>query len=345
MAFLANRLSQKGYDVHLLTYESDTNSQALNPRIHHIAIHYSPPGVFALRRILQIVKVRKVITDIQPDVIISFLTYPNLISILASIGTGTPVIISERGDPITEKGWFRQFKDFIYRFADGYVFQTKAAKDYYTKRIQDQATVIPNPVIAENITEKWMGEKEDIVVNVGRFELVQKRQDVLIEAFKRIADKYPNINLVLYGDGQDKPEIIKLIADYNLEKRVILGGVVDNIYEAIKKARVFVLASDYEGIPNALIEAMTVGLPCVTTDCSPGGAAELVKTMENGILVKAGCAEELASAMEFMLDNPAIAESMGFNAMKVINLLDSDAIIAQWEKFIELQLQNKSVRK
>ena len=343
MAFLTHRLAQEGYDIKLLTYESDRTFQVLGQGVHPIDFKYSPPSIFFFRRLFQAVKVRKVIKEINPDIVISFLSYPNLISILGTLGTGIPVIISERGDPVSENGWFSHVKNFIYKFADGYVFQTNGAKNYYSKRIQEKGVVIPNPVIAGDIPEKWSGKREDIVVTVGRFELIQKRQDVLIRAFNKIADKYSNLKLILFGDGEDKPEIIKIIIDCNLEDKVILAGVTGNIYKAIEKAKLFVLSSDYEGIPNALIEAMCVGLPCISTDCSPGGAAELIENMVNGILVKAGCVDDLANAMEFMLDNPSIAETMGENAIKVIKRLDADVIIDQWNKYINNHVRIKSV--
>lgn len=345
MAFLANQFSLKNYDVHLLTYENNEIVQFLAPGVHHVDFHYSPPRVFALRRILQIIQVKKVIARIKPDVLISFLAYPNIISIISTGGTRIPVIISERGDPYSETGWFTSIKNFFYNFADGYVFQTQRAKNYYSKKIQEKAIVISNPVVATENPAEWSSEdQEDFIVNVGRLELKQKRQDVLISAFSKIAFKHPNLKLVLYGDGTDESKIKKIIADCNLENRVILAGVTHNVYAAIKTAKMFVLTSDYEGIPNALIEAMTVGLPCISTDCSPGGAAELIKNMENGILVKVGDVDELANAMEFVLNYPQKAKEMGQRARKIIDDLDPEAITLQWENFINTSIAAKPLK-
>lgn len=343
MAFLANSFSLDGDRVYLLTYENNIVMQKLAPEVKHIDFSYSPPSIFGIRRIFQIIHVRNVFNKIQPDVIISFLPYPNIISILASIGAHIPVVISQRADPSVLQSWFTKFRDFIYNFADGYVFQTIGAKNYYNKRIQAKSVVIPNPVVTDDLPARWMGDKEDIIVHVGRFELEQKRQDILIKAFSRIAEKYPSINLVLFGDGTDEPKIKGFISESYLENRVILAGFTMNVYEAIKKAKLFVLSSDYEGMPNALIEAMAVGLPCVSTDCSPGGAAELIKHMENGMLVKAGCVDELAAAMDFMLSNPQIAENMGNNALKITIDLNPEAIINQWNTYINNLISAKSV--
>ena len=341
MAYLANRLTLDGYEVFLLTYEDMTLMQELVPEVKQIGFSYSALPIFAVRRISQITQLRKVLKDIQPNILISFLPYPNMISIIASKGTQIPVVISQRGDPFALQSWFTKFRDFVYNFADGYVFQTNGAKNYYNKRIQARATVIPNPIVARNIPAKWIGEREDIIVHVGRFELKTKRQDILIKAYSKIVDHYPNMNLVLFGDGADEQKIKEFISNCRLEDRIVLAGVVTNVYEAIRKAKLFVLSSDNEGIPNALIEAMCVGLPCISTDCSPGGAAELIKNMENGMLVKAGSVDELANAMEYMLSNPEKAEIMGENALKIQHDLNSKVIINQWKEYIDHQILTK----
>lgn len=345
LAFIANKLSLEGYDVCLLTYDDMDTEQLLSPEIHRVPFNYSPPQVFGLRRIFQVIYIRKVINQIKPDLLMSFLPYPNIITIISSIGTGIPVIISIRNDPYAHPSWFTKLRDFVYQFAYGFIFQTNGARNYFKEEIRARSTVIPNPVTVETIQEKWSGKREDFIVTLGRFDMEDKRHDILIQAFSRIAGKYPNIKLILYGNGKDESKIKHIISDCNLENRVILPGVTRNVYESIKKARMFVLSSDHEGIPNALIEAMSVGLPCISTDCSPGGAAGLIKNMENGILVKAGCIDELANAMEFILNHPQKAESMGENARKIITDLDPDEIIQQWKNYIHHLIKAKSLHR
>jgi GalNAc-alpha-(1->4)-GalNAc-alpha-(1->3)-diNAcBac-PP-undecaprenol alpha-1,4-N-acetyl-D-galactosaminyltransferase len=344
LTFLANRFSLEGYEVYFLTYENNIFPNKLLPEVKHIGYINSTKPLFFFKRIFQIFFIRKTIININPDVIISFLSYPNILSIIASRGFRLPVIISERCDPYALKSWFTKFRNLVYYFADGCVFQTREAKNYYHKSIQEKAVVIPNPII-EAIPDKWIKEKDDIIVNVGRFELIQKRQDILIKAFAKIVDKFPNTNLVLFGDGEDEQKIKNIIIECHLEGRVVLAGVTIDIYESIKKAKLFVLSSDYEGIPNALIEAMSVGLPCVSTNYSPGGVKDIIKNMENGILVKAGCIDELARAIEYMLENPKLADMMGQNASKIVNKLNSEIIYRQWEKYIKERLSIKHLNK
>ncbi|PWH12791.1 MAG: hypothetical protein DDG60_11755 [Anaerolineae bacterium] len=335
MAFVANGLTARGHEVHLLSYENPNIIPALDARIHIAQAPPQPPALPGLRRIVQVWQVRHVIRQLKPEVIISFLTYPNLISILAAQGTGIPVIIAERGDPYAWQGWFTRLRDGVYRFANGYIFQTHRAKEYYSNINPSKAIVIPNPAyIGEKPPAPNRAEIQETIVTVGRLELKQKRQDVLIQAFAQIATEYPEIRLVVYGDGEDEMRIRSLIAEHQLEGRILLAGVTKNVYAAIQSARLFVLSSDYEGIPNALIEAMSVGLPCISTDCSPGGAAELIENMHNGILVKTGDSRALAQAIRFMLDHPQQAEQMGQNATKILDRFNPTYILDAWENAI-----------
>ncbi|MCX6083312.1 MAG: glycosyltransferase [Chloroflexi bacterium] len=339
MAFLANNLLIAGHDVNLITYENDQIMQKVLFGIHHFKIHHVISSAYGIRRLLQISSMRKAIKTIKPDIIISFLTYPNMISIIASLGLQIPVIISERGDPYSTKGWFYSFKDLIYRLADGYVFQSEEAMKFYNSKIQNKATVIPNPVTIKILTRDVKTPRDNIIVNVARLELKQKRQDLLIKAFSMIASKYPTTKLIMFGDGEDEQTINKIILQYRLENQVILAGVSMNIFESIKNARLFVLSSDYEGIPNALIEALSFGLPCISTDYSPGGAKNLINNNKNGILVKIDSAEELSAAMEYILCNPMIAECMGQNALKIIDNLDPEIIMEKWQEYINFIIQ------
>lgn len=334
MAFLANRLSDDGFQVSLLTYESSAVMQKLAPQVRHLTLNASSPGIYALRRLFQIARIGKVIRREQPDVVISFLAYPNIISIIASRAARIPVIISERGDPWAAKSWFTNFRDCVYNFADGYVFQTAAARNYFNKRIQSKAAVIPNPVTLENDSHKPPPNRENIVAHVGRFDIRQKRQDILLQAFACVAHRHPQTKLVFFGDGDDREKIVEMTRSCGLENRVVFAGVVRNIYEAIGNARLFVLSSDYEGLPNALIEAMSVGLPCIATDCSPGGVAELIRDHHNGLLVRPGSVGELAEAIDAMLADPPAAERMGTMAAQIKNDLAPNRITDLWKQYI-----------
>ena len=163
----------------------------------------------------------------------------------------------------------------------------------------------------------------------------QKNQKLLINAFSDLAKDFPDYTLIIYGEGSLRNELENYIISKGLQSKVVLPGVKNNIQEYIKDASLFVLSSDYEGIPNALIEAMAIGLPCVSTDCSPGGARELIADGENGTIVECGNPQMLAKAMELVLKDREKAQGMGTNAKKICARVDKDVVCDSWLDLIK----------
>lgn len=126
----------------------------------------------------------------------------------------------------------------------------------------------------------------------------------------------------------------QFIQSKGLRDRAVLPDSKNRIQEYIKDAALFVLSSDYEGIPNALIEAMAIGLPCVSTDCSPGGARELINDGENGVIVECGNSDALAKAMVLLLEDRENAQKMGINARRICRRVDKDLVCDRWLDFI-----------
>jgi len=335
LAALANYLASQDYIVYIYTYERNVINQPLDTKIVHIK-YRRQFKLRGFRRLMQTIDIRKTIRDFAPDFVISFTDYPNLLTLLASIGINVPVVISERGNPyISSKGWFHRFKRYMYRFADGIVFQTEGARAFYCKSIQKKSTIIPNPVLPPDIDFQGIVDRKNEIVSVGRFETFTKRQDLLIKAFKKVLDKFPETKLVFYGDGPDQKKVEAMVHEIGIDNNVVFAGVTTSIYESIRLSKIFVLSSDYEGIPNALIEAMSVGLPCVSTDCSPGGARILIDHMKNGILVPCGDADALADAIIMLLGNKNLSDQIGAEAKKIIKKFEPERIYGLWKEFIE----------
>jgi glycosyltransferase involved in cell wall biosynthesis len=183
-----------------------------------------------------------------------------------------------------------------------------------------------------NITEKRKKE----IVTVGRI-TDQKNQMLLLKAFKEINLKYPDYVLKLYGDIQDNKvydKMIKYISENRLEGKVIFMGLKTDIGDYIKDACAFVLPSDYEGMPNALIEAMVLGLPVISTDCPCGGPKMLIEDKKNGMLVPVGDKNALEKVLEYMITHEKEAGNMGQEARKLIELVNPDKICTQWMDYI-----------
>lgn len=333
LTFVANQLSALGEDVTILSYASKKPNFDIAKNVNYISGEdYKYKGVF--KHIAKISTINDAIKKSNPSIIIAFAPIPAILSIFATIGNKTPVVFCERGDPSRFKSLVYRIKFYPLRFSNWHVFQTENAKALYSKRVQKNSSVIPNPITFEFKKAPLFNERNNEIAFVGRFDIVQKRQDLMLLAFSELIKYYPNIKLVFYGEGDDMESIKKLASSLDLNEKVAFAGKVNNIEEKIRFSRMFVLTSDFEGIPNALIEAMSVGLPCVSTDCSPGGARLLIKNKINGLLVPPNDCESLVSAMRYMLDNPTKSQRMGECAQNIYKDYSSDKIAGLWKNMI-----------
>ena len=222
----------------------------------------------------------------------------------------------------------------LYPKADGFVFQTEKQKELFDKEIQKKSVIIYNPIKDEFLNANKSMQKENTIISVGRL-VEQKNQKMLIEAFSKIAKEYPNYTLKIFGAGPLESNLKKQIEELNLLDRIILCGICDDIKTELEKAKIFVLSSDYEGMPNALIEAMAVGLPVISTDCPCGGPKELIENEKNGLLIEVGDVEDLTKKMKYLIENQEETAKMGKNAEKIQEKLHSINILKQWKSYIE----------
>lgn len=335
MVWLANLLVKEGHDVTFLTYRDSKENQILDQNILHE--HFSTNS--RIKKILFIFKLHRFIKKQKFDLAIAFLT-PSQIRLAAScILTSTKTLFSQRGDPYVRLPGIRnliakKICDLFFLFASKYVFQTNQAAQYYPSFIQKKGLVIPNAIHKlERTAARNPNYIEKKIVCVARLDIQQKRQDILIKAFNKVCLKHPEYTLHLIGDGYSKDEFtLKELAQNN--KNILFKGASKNIISEIQNAAIAVLTSDFEGIPNALLEYMSLGIPCISTNCSPGGAAMLIKNQKTGILVPRGDINALAQAINFMIENPQKAEEMGSKATYVNTHFSSDVIFEQWKKII-----------
>lgn len=334
MHSVARAMAEKGNDVSIYSYAGDTSQIQIDKKIRFIpGKNFIPGRVF--RHILKIFEIRKVLKCEKPDIVITFMPYPSVLTLIANIGLKSKVIACDRGDPYRLKGFLALAGVHILKLANGAVFQTEGARSFHKGRVYDISTVIPNPVTSTKINRLPLDKRKNEIAFVARFQIEQKRQDLMIEAMSIILEEVKDIRLVFYGDGADLRIVKDLAERHNISGNVDFPGRVENIYDVLSTSRMFVLTSDYEGIPNALIEAMTVGLPCVATDCSPGGARLLIENKVNGIIVPCGKSEFIADACLYMLNHPDEAEHMGEAAQKICERFTPESIYDEWEKYIK----------
>ena len=215
--------------------------------------------------------------------------------------------------------------------ADCIIFQTKRAQNSFLNSIIKKSTVILNPIIVQ--TKAVSPEKRNKkIVNIGRLEK-QKNQRLLIEAFRIVYEKFPEYKLYIYGKGSLEPELKVLTKKIGLENAVLFPGSYMDIHYKISDAQLFVLSSDYEGLSNALMEAMMMGLPCISTECA--GSDEIIKNGENGVLVPVGNKNKLARAMIELIENEEKRNKIGLEAIASSESFLEQNIICEWRSAIE----------
>ena len=262
------------------------------------------------------------------------------IIVLAADKLPNKVIISERADPnrLMKKRYGKPFIEKYYTRADVAVFQTEDAKSVYPEAVSKKGTVIFNP-LKDNLMQPYHGERNKYITTFCRISN-QKNLPLLVEAFDQVHSKHPEYTLRIIGDGSNEEgrEILQKIEsrlnEFGLKKSVKFEPFMKNVHEAVIKDAMYVNSSDYEGISNAMLEAMAIGMPVVCTDCPIGGAKATITDGENGLLVPIQNAEALASAMNRMIEDNELADKLSHNASQIREELSLDKITEKWMQLL-----------
>lgn len=330
ISILANRLSEKGIKVTIIMTAGDTVSYQLNSRVKLLSAGGTSGGSMA-KRLKRIRKMRAVLKANQKSVIISFGLGSCFFTSLANAGLHNKFIISERNDPAACP--HPKLRNMVYSQADQLVFQTGDAVKCFPEKIQKRGIVIPNP-ISEDIEPAYIGERKKKIVAVGRLE-PQKNYFLLLHAFLLFHQKFPDYTMHLYGEGYLRKDLQEFIEKKKIDHVVTFEGFHPNVHQEIKDAAIYVLSSDYEGISNALLESMALGLPVISTDCPIGGSRLCIQNGVNGLLVPVGDEKAMAQAMIYLASNPQEAEKLGQEAVRVRERFSELSILSQWESLIQ----------
>ncbi len=272
--------------------------------------------------------------------ILSFLQPSIPLTLLASKGLPNKVVVSERADPyrLLKKRYGYNFIKKYYQRADAVVFQTNDAKVAYPDNISVKGTVIFNP-INDKLPEPYHGGREKYVTTFCRISR-QKNLPVLVKAFAEFRKKFTDYRLKIIGEPQNDDDRAALDETKALADKLGITEYIDflpfsaQVHELVIRDAMYVNSSDYEGMSNAMLEAMAIGMPVVCTDCPIGGANAVINNNENGILTQVGNAEEMCEAMKKIASDKAFADKLSKNAAEIRNNLSLENTAKKWMELL-----------
>lgn len=334
---VANICAEK-HDVTFLTFRNAEIKQPLSDKVKFVFDPLFKNKIKLLEILGQIWALRRYMKRERFDLTVAFLWPSHYMTVLATRGTKTKVLLSERGDPVTRsksQSWLGKIVQKIVERADAFVFQSDGAANAYPARCRERGTVIVNALPELDYPIYAPDETNKSIVCVARMENRQKRQDVLVDAFAIFCKTRPDYVLRFVGDGPDEDAIKERVKASGIADKVEFCGARKDVLAILAKSTIFALSSDYEGIPNALLEAMAVGVPSVSTDCSPGGARMVIDDGENGLIVPCGDPAKLAEALGRLADDAELRRKFSQNAAVVKTKFAPEKARVAWLEAVE----------
>ena len=350
VSLLANKMVELGHQVEIICLKFNDIYYQTDSRVKvTLAMQQTE------NRLTELFWLRKYVKKQKPDVVMPFTEGVYCFTILSLLGTGIPIIASERLDPAAMSPIRKFLKRLLLPYADWLVVQTQSIKDYFPKSIQKKTSIIYNPVneavfkspdglqvqganAASSVQssntpmEGRSQERLNRIISVGRL-YPQKNQKMMIRAFAKVADEFPDWQLVIYGEGPLRESLESIVESLEMQDRVLLPGRTEHVIEELRKSKIFCMSSDYEGMSNSMIEAICVGLPIVTTDVS--GVKELVEDGVNGFVVPCGDVDKLSTSFEKLMNSGQLIKDFSKFSYAKRELFKIDSIVGQWEKLIQ----------
>lgn len=330
ISLLANRYAELGWQVSILMLLHSHVEYPLDARIHVEDLsNESRRALLDMPRLIR--AVRRYVKENRPDAVVAFMAQICLVTDLACHGLPARLILSERIDPaaVRRNPLMKRLLVRAYARCSTTVLQTRRARDYFPEKVRSNSVIIPNPI---SVKAEAATVRRPRVVTAGRLER-QKNQAMLIRAFAALHEKCPEYTLDIFGEGTLRGELQGLIDGLGLTDCVRLPGNVPDIHEQIADAEMFVLSSDFEGLSNALLEAMMMGLPCIATCCA--GCDEIIVDGENGLLIPVGDEAALTDALLRLAQDGDAARIMGGRAAASAAAFSMEHVMGMWRNAIE----------
>lgn len=327
MSLLANGLSERGHKVEIICINKHIVYYPINKDVE-LTFAEDIIGKSIIKKTLWL---RQYVKKKKTDIVIAFMLEIYCLTLTALIGIKVPIISSERVDP----HFFGKAKGFLrwllLRRTTHLVVQTRQIKSFFSEKLQRKTTIIPNPV-TEKVYEILPSEKEKKLIAVGRL-AYQKNYTMLLDVMKNIIPDFPDYHLFIYGEGPERDVYEREIAEKGLKEFVFMPGKTEHILEEMNSSDIFVMTSDFEGMSNAMLEAICIGLPVVTTNVS--GAKDLIEDGINGYIVEKGDTDGFTYALRKLLSNENLRIKMGNANRNKAQDFKINKIVDQWESLIK----------
>ena len=332
-----NYLADCGYEVYLLLYEKTESDYYSSDKVKKTIL---PNETLSLKgKMLRVIDVYKAISNINPDVIIPFVDTVVICAFIVNCILNKKFIYTIRVSPWQQKKVGNRFSNLMRTIiaykADAIMLQTAEQGEFFPKGYEKREYVVPNP-IPERYREIEKTEYRDVfrrIVLTARLEK-QKNIPLLINAFDEVIKRKNNgMELYIYGEGTEKDNIQALINSLKINNVCHLMGRNNEVETVLKNADLFIMTSDYEGMPNSLMEAMAIGVPCISSRCKTG-PKDLIDDGNTGILFEVGNKEDLVAKMNWALEHTELMNKMGRYARKRINEIYTNS--SSKEKFDQM---------
>lgn len=334
--YIAHHRAGQDDDVHVLAHShcSAGSYYEFAPQITiHVMMSNEDTGRRSKKILDRTLWLRRRFRQLEPDLIVSFLSKTNVMSLMASRGLGIPVVISERNNLKLQPAsrFWEPAVHFFGRHAAGIVMQTEAARATLPSRLQAKATVIPNPCVIRSPARSALDQARRLIA-VGRLEH-QKGFDILLNALAIALRQAPDLRLTIFGEGQERQALESRARSLGVADHVALPGVTAEPMGWLSAGDIFVLSSRFEGFPNVLVEALGSGLPTIAFDC-PWGPAEIISNKEYGILVPPEDVDGLARAILTVATDASMRRRLSAAAPRAVEHLALPRILAAWDSVI-----------
>lgn len=345
VTFISSALADRGHDVEILTFDArdaeDFYTVSSNVGRIRMGRGGGRSGLFAT--MLRTVRLRRAALEIQPDVVVAFMHSAFIPAALAFLGTGVPLIGSERTsfDHYRRRPLERALLHLTAPLLRRLTVNGEAIRRGFPPNLAARMAVIPNPVMTASKISKRPGPIDKTLLSVGGLR-PEKDHSTLILAFASIANRFPDWRLRIVGDGPLRDKLSREVRSLGLEARIDLAGATRSVEREYRSAHLFVLPSIYEAFPNCVAEALAHGLPAVGfADCA--GTNELIVPGVNGTLAEGDTrAVALAGELAKLMSSPALRDSMARAAPATVAHYRVAKIVEQWEGLLEQVVASKA---